>query len=153
MKERLFSPSEQAPEQLEGARQAALEQPRKAHRLSAAPEVFYESDLPSIRLGVEAKNNKGRTIWLTRSIAHKLYNCAGCRNRIEIGEEHSLVRIQSGTHIDDHHHLHKPCSYTWINFAKPYSTFKNNTQKGRRINKRQARSRAKRRRRNARGAS
>ena len=153
MKERLSSPSEQAPEQLEGARQAALEQPRKAHRLSAAPEVFYESDLPNIRLGVEAKNNKGRTIWLTRLIARKIYNCAKCRHQIKLGEEHSLVRIQSGTHIDDHHHLHKPCSYTWINFEKPYSTFKDNTQNDRSINKRQARSRANRRRRNTKGVS
>ena len=155
MKESLpSSPRQASDEQLERARSVSQEQIRieVAHRLSVAPEAFYECDLPSIRLAVEAKNSKGRTIWLTRSIARKLYNCAKCNNRIGLGEEHSLVRIQSGTKIDDHHHLHKPCSYIWINFEKPYSTFRDNTQNDRKINKRQVRSRANHRRR-SKGAS
>ena len=94
MKENPPPPLGQIPEWLEKARQVSQEQSThdSPSTMSVALEVFYERDLPSTRLGVEAKDDKGRTIWLTRSIARKIYNCAGCSSRIELGEEHSLVR-------------------------------------------------------------
>lgn len=131
-----------------------MESPRgknRSHQLTKfsdrIPALLSDQNLPNGRTGIEAKNARNQTIWLTRCIAKKLYICARCTKQITIGQEHSLVRVQNGRSKFGHHHLHKQCSYLWINFDKPYSLFNHSTQFDRRINKRQARSRAKRRRR------
>lgn len=108
---------------------------------STGLNLLIEYDLPNGKVGIEAKDINGDTIWLTKCIAQKLYRCPCCQENIEIGCEHSLVRIRDGDEIFRHHHLHKPCSYDLIDQTESFKTFRDNVPANRSIQKRQARGR------------
>lgn len=65
--------------------------------------------LPTRRSDVTGIDLDGHEIRLVWSIARKLYVCPGCRHRLEIGEEHVLVkRDEAGDRF--HQHWHNDCA-------------------------------------------
>lgn len=146
-------PPEVLPDWLIESRKSQLEQTELlggeavAQSLKEVPGWILDQDLPNTKQGIEARNKQDRTVWLTRCISQKLYNCPCCTSNIQLGEEHVLLRIQQSTKYFDHHHYHKPCSLTVIDFERPVQAFKYNKEKDRQISKRQARTRSRSKRR------
>lgn len=65
--------------------------------------------LPSRRSDVRGNDLDGNEIRLAHGIARKLYVCPSCRHRLEIGEEHVIVkRERDGDRF--HQHWHRECA-------------------------------------------
>jgi hypothetical protein len=59
------------------------------------------------RQSLKATTLDGESIVLSLVVAKKLYRCPGCRERIEVGSDHVLVRYEA---LSRHQHWHQSCA-------------------------------------------
>jgi hypothetical protein len=65
--------------------------------------------LPNRRQSLEGETYDGDTIRLSHTIARKLYRCPGCKQSVEIGSSHILVRYLSPDPAF-YQHWHRECA-------------------------------------------
>ncbi|MDQ3662458.1 MAG: hypothetical protein M3454_15680 [Actinomycetota bacterium] len=56
---------------------------------------------------LKATDLDGEPVELSLVVAKKLYRCPGCRERIEVGNDHVLVRYEA---LYRHQHWHQACA-------------------------------------------
>ena len=66
-------------------------------------------NLPTRRKQIRANDLDGNEVVLAVSVAKKLYVCPSCRGRIELGQEHVLVRYPETGGRGHHQHWHRDC--------------------------------------------
>ena len=66
--------------------------------------------LPDKRHSIRGVDLDGATVWLSHSVATKLYRCPGCRQSLLIGTEHVLVRVVPVGGDARHQHWHTECA-------------------------------------------
>ena len=65
---------------------------------------------PSRRKSLHATDLDGNELIFAFSISRKLYRCPGCRESIEVGREHTLVKYLEGPAGTFHQHWHTECA-------------------------------------------
>jgi hypothetical protein len=59
------------------------------------------------RQSLKALDLDGEPVTMSLVVAKKLYRCPGCRERMEVGSEHVLVRYEA---LSRHQHWHQSCA-------------------------------------------
>jgi hypothetical protein len=65
---------------------------------------------PSRRKSLRATDLDGNELLFAFSISRKLYECPYCREAIDVGREHTLVRYVAGPAGTFHQHWHTECA-------------------------------------------
>jgi len=68
------------------------------------------SDLPTRRQSLLGTDFDDNIVELKHTISKQLYRCPGCREPIQIGTEHVLVRIRPPDGTAYHQHWHRYCT-------------------------------------------
>jgi hypothetical protein len=72
------------------------------------------ADRPNRREALCAKDPDNMTVFLAYAIAKKLYQCPCCKEYIDIGREHVILRKIQPSKRYDHHHLDFDCVHNII---------------------------------------
>jgi hypothetical protein len=72
------------------------------------------AELPSRREALRAKDADNHTVFLSRSIAKKLYRCPCCTGDIPIGSEHVVISRVQMSKSYTHHHLDFSCTHETV---------------------------------------
>ena len=76
----------------------------------AAINLERFAELPSRREALRAKDADNLTVFLSHSIAKKLYRCPCCAGNIPIGSEHVVMSRVQMSRAYNHHHLDFICT-------------------------------------------
>jgi hypothetical protein len=69
-------------------------------------------DLPSRRASVRGVDFDGNEVTLSWAISKQLYRCPGCREYIDVGREHVVVRVAPPSGGSYHPHRPRGCTAT-----------------------------------------
>jgi hypothetical protein len=66
--------------------------------------------LPTRKQPVEGQDLDGNDVVLAVGVSRRLYRCPSCRNSLQIGEEHVIVRRREEGGRGYHQHWHTSCA-------------------------------------------
>jgi hypothetical protein len=67
-------------------------------------------ELPDSRTSIRALTYEGEEIVLARAISRQLYRCPHCREALDVGADHVIVRYPQRPEAHrDHQHWHRDC--------------------------------------------
>lgn len=69
-------------------------------------------ELPSRRASVRGVDLDGNEVTLSWAVSKQLYRCPGCREYIDVGREHVVVRVAPPSGESYHQHWHRACTAT-----------------------------------------
>ena len=72
-------------------------------------DIEKSVELPNRRLSIIGSNDSGNTVFLSLSVAKKLYKCPCCQRGIDIGAEHVILSLLKASKKYNHHHLDLQC--------------------------------------------